>query len=96
MKYKNEIYVYGKKEDLKKFKAEVAGEDGSSFCFERIMPTPEDIPQTLDSHYSSKQLWRAKNWGTMFGGDILKLVDHGSYLYYSFGTKPESIVMSSN
>jgi hypothetical protein len=85
-----EMKVYGSREDLKKFKNDVAEdgakeEENSVFSFNKIIPMPEDLSPWAEEGYSDGSVaWQSEHWGVKWGERYTFVDDKWDYLQYVF------------
>jgi hypothetical protein len=85
----NYVRVYGKNEDLRKFKRDVAS-GYSDFSFAKIVPPPEEPPEYVEDpfgeNYSDWTNWLYKHWGTLQSALDVELKNESNHLRYRIDT----------
>ena len=86
--YETELRVYGKRQDLDKFKSSIKSTNEDHVIdFNKIIPMPEDLSKWDEGERGSgKYHWTLKHWGAMYGSFGSMLVDEGDHLYYLITT----------
>jgi len=82
----NYIEVYGKEDDLKKFKRDVALNDETVFSFNKIIPMPENTSSWAVSGMPSSYAWGLEHWGTEYDCGFSELNEENNHLAYEFTT----------
>jgi hypothetical protein len=82
----NQIEVCGKREDLDKFKHEVAEDKKTDFSFQKIIPMPEDTSGWAEDDYPGDFVWMKIHWGAWEALNAY-MSDEGDHLGYSFQTR---------
>lgn len=82
----NYFRVYGKDEDLKIFKADVALNDETVFSFNKFKIRPEDTSSWADDGIPGWYMWGLENWGTKWDCWDAELKKENGFLDYKFIT----------
>ena len=82
----NYIKVYGKDEELKKFKEDVALNNDIVFSFEKFVARPEDTSSWAASGIPGWYMWGLENWGTKWDCWDSELNEKKDHLEYKFIT----------
>lgn len=91
--YLNNLVVYGERNDLDKFKQEIAGDyKNGPMSFQNIIPEPDNTKGWENSKFSSSQRWRGYNWGSIFDALWPTLTDEGKSYHYFFQTYMGEVV----
>jgi len=86
--YSNEIRVYGNRENLNKFKLDMAGDgENGPISFQNIRQEPRDTSNHKDEYGSGSTNWRFRNWGCPSNAIVAEVEDKGKFLVYTFGTR---------
>jgi len=82
----NYFRVYGKDEDLKKFKENVALNKEAVFSFNKFEIRPEDTSSWADDGIPGWYMWGLENWGTKWDCWDVELKEEKGFLDYKFIT----------
>jgi hypothetical protein len=82
----NYIKVTGKKENLERFKDDVALSDQKVFSFDKFVLKPEDTSSWAISGFPGWYVWGLENWGTKWDCWDAELSEEKDHLSYKFIT----------
>ena len=82
----NYIKVYGKDENLKKFKEDVALNDEVVFSFNKFIVKPEDTTDWAEDGTPGWYMWGIANWSTKCDCWDAQLSEEKDHLVYEFTT----------